>query len=362
MAQTAASILAVDDTPANLGLLFDLLDNAGFEVLVSRNGISALKRAQSARPDIILMDVMMPDMDGFETCRRLKAERSTRDIPIIFMTALSETVDKVKGFSLGAVDYITKPIEPEEVLARVNTHLTLQRLHNELTTKNAMLADREVHLRHLVEKKTRKIEHITLALVNALEHANAFNDSETGQHIQRVGAYSAFLAEQYGCNRDFVRRIRLYAPLHDVGKVGLADAILKKPGAYTTQEFSAMQEHVVLGARILDNDGLDRMAKNIALYHHEKWDGTGYVHQLQGEAIPLEARIVALADVYDALISKRVYKKAFSDEQASQIIAKESGQHFEPKLVELFFRYKRDFQKIGTEEGYDASETDPDCR
>ena len=349
MPQIAASILAVDDTPANLGLLFDLLDSAGFEVLVSRNGTSALKRARSAQPDIILLDIIMPDMDGFETCRRLKADRETQNIPVIFMTALSDTVDKVKGFSLGAVDYITKPIEPEEVLARVHTHLTLQRLQNELKTKNAMLADREVHLRHLIEDKTRKIENITIALVNALEHANALNDRETGQHIKRVGAYSAFLAEQYGCDQDFVKRISLYAPLHDVGKVGLSDAILKKPGAYTEQEFLEMQQHVVLGAKILDSDGLDRMAKNIALYHHERWDGSGYIHHLRGEDIPLEARIVALADVYDALVNKRVYKKAFSEEQAGQIIGNESGQHFEPKLVEIFFHYRRTLQGMGAE-------------
>jgi putative two-component system response regulator len=289
---------------------------------------------------------MMPEMDGFETCRRLKAEPSTQDIPVIFMTALSETPDKVKGFSLGAVDYITKPIEPEEVLARVNTHLTLQRLQNELKIKNALLADRELHLTQLVEEKTRRVEYITIALVDALENANAVHDSETGHHIKRVGAYSAFLAEQYGCERDFVKRIELYAPLHDVGKVGLPDTILKKPGPYTVREFTAMQEHVVLGAQILEKDGIDSMARNIALYHHEKWDGTGYVHCLQGEDIPLEARIAALADVYDALVSKRIYKEAFSEKQADRIISRESGRHFDPKLVEIFFHHKRTLQEM----------------
>jgi putative two-component system response regulator len=342
------TILAVDDNPANLGLLLDLLDNVGFEVLISQNGRSALKRAKNTHPDIILLDVMMPNMDGFETCRRLKADESTKDIPVIFMTALSETVDKVRGFALGAVDYITKPIEPEEVLARVNTHLTMQHLQNELKTKNALLADREVHLTKLVEEKTQKIEHITLALVNALESATLLNDDETGKHIKRIGGYSTFIAEKYGCDYDFVKRIKLYAPLHDVGKVGLPDAILKKPGKYTAEECTAMQEHVVIGAQILESEGIDVMAKNIALYHHEKWDGTGYVHHLAGENIPLEARIVAIADVYDALISKRVYKEAFSEERADRIVREESGRHFDPKIVDIFFNHKRDIQEIRT--------------
>jgi putative two-component system response regulator len=262
------------------------------------------------------------------------------------MTALSETVDKVTGFSLGAVDYITKPFQVEEVLARIRTHLTLQHLQRELQTKNAMLADREVHLTRLVEEKTQKIENITLALVQALERTNVVNDEDTGYHIRRVGEYSVYLAEQYGCNREFVKRIKLYAPLHDVGKVGLPDTILKKPGKYTEAEFVAMQEHVRIGARILENEDIDPMARNIALYHHEKWDGSGYVQHLKREAIPLEARIVSLADVYDALLSERVYKKAFSEENARQIVRKESGTHFEPALVKVFFDHITNLKEI----------------
>jgi putative two-component system response regulator len=341
MKRNLSTILAVDDNPANLGLLFEMLDTAGFEVLVAQNGENALKRAESTRPDLILLDVMMPGMDGFETCRQLKAQDTTRDIPVMFMTALAETGDKVKGFALGVVDYITKPIEPEEVLARVNTHLMIQRLQTDLKAKNAMLADREVHLTHLVEEKTKKIENITLTLVNVLEHATLLSDDETGQHIKRIGVYSAFLAEKYGCDREFVNRIKLYAPLHDVGKVGLPDALLKKAGKYTTEEFLQMQQHVILGARILESEEIDAMARNIALYHHERWNGTGYVHRMAGEKIPLEARIVALADVYDALISKRVYKEAFPEEKVDQILRAESGKHFDPKLVEVFFTYKQ---------------------
>jgi putative two-component system response regulator len=360
-----AIILIVDDKPTNLDILLHVFEHTEYDVLFASDGNACLQLAEDEHPNLILLDVMMPGMDGFETCRRLKTNEQTRQIPVIFMTALADTVNKVKGFDLGSVDYITKPIQPEEVLARVKTHLTLERLqvelqaknvelqskNAELQSKNAMLADREVHLTHLVEEKTKKNASITLALVNALENANLLNDIDTGKHIKRVSAYSTFLAEQYGCDRDFVKRINLYASLHDVGKVGLADSILKKPGKYTPDEFALMQQHVIIGARILESEEIDAMAKNIALYHHEKWDGTGYVHHLAGETIPLEARIVALADVYDALTTDRVYKAAFSEEDSERIIAEKAGTHFDPKLVEIFFTYWqaiRDIKKLLT--------------
>ncbi len=324
-------VLVVDDNPANLNILFDVFGDMDYDILFASDGESCLKLVEAEWPDLILLDVMMPGIDGFETCRRLKANEQTRDIPIIFMTALTETVDKVRGFELGAVDYITKPIEPEEVLARVKTHLTMRKMYT-------MLQSRENHLENLVEEKTQTISNITLSLVNALEHANKLNDSDTGNHIKRVGEYAALLAEKYGCGHDFVKRIRLYAPLHDVGKVGLPDRLLQKPGAYTKEEFIEMQAHVTFGASLLEGESLDPMARNIALYHHERWDGSGYVNHLAGGNIPMEARIVALADVYDALVSKRIYKSAFSEEKADQIIRQDAGKHFEPKLVDIFFQ------------------------
>ncbi|MBD3308220.1 response regulator [candidate division KSB3 bacterium] len=359
MHEKQPKILLVDDNRKNLDVLSEVLDNQ-FVLLFALDGVSGLQRAEAGQPDLILLDVMMPDLDGFETCRRLKASIHTAAIPVIFMTALSETPDKVKGFSLGAVDYITKPFQPEEVLARINTHLHIQRLQQELQVKNTtlkakneeleeknlLLADRETHLKHLVEEKTHKIENITLALVNALEHANALNDDDTGRHIKRIGVYSAFLAELAGCDQDFVKRIKLYAPLHDVGKVGLPDTLLKKNGRYSPEEFIAMQNHVVLGASLLENEGIDLMARNIACYHHEKWDGSGYAEGLVGEAIPLEARIVALVDAYDALISKRVYKEAFSENRTDRIIRQDAGKHFDPHLVEIFLAHKPDIIAI----------------
>ena len=326
-------ILVVDDNPANLNVLFDIFGGMRYDVLFASDGESCLRLVEGEYPDLILLDVMMPGIDGFETCRRLKANERTKEIPVIFMTALSETLDKVRGLELGAVDYITKPIQPEEVLARVKTHLTLRKMYR-------MLQDREVHLSTLVEEKTRLVTNVTIALVNALENANRLNDTDTGNHIKRVGEYAAFLAASYGCEPDFVKRIRLYAPLHDVGKVGLPDRILRKPGQFTKEEFVEMQQHVVFGASLLTGDGLDEMARNIALYHHERWDGSGYTERLAGEQIPLEARLVAVADVFDALVTERVYKPAFSNEQAVQMIAADAGKHFDPKIVELFLEHQ----------------------
>ena len=334
-------ILVVDDNPANLNVLFDIFGDMKYDVLFASDGESCLRLVETESPDLILLDVMMPGIDGFETCRRLKAKERTKDIPVMFMAALSETVDKVRGLEAGAVDYITKPIQPEEVLARVKTHLTLRKMYR-------MLQDREVHLSALVEEKTRMVTNVTMTLVNALESANKLNDSDTGNHIKRVGEYAAFLAEQYGCDVDFVKRIRLYAPLHDVGKVGLPDRILRKPGQFTKDEFVEMQQHVVFGASLLSGDGLDEMAQNIALYHHERWDGSGYVHKLVGEQIPLEARIVAVADVFDALVTERVYKPAFSNEKAAQIIAADAGKHFDPAIVDIFLAYQEEMFTIKT--------------
>ena len=332
-------VLVVDDNPANLNVLFDIFSDMEYDVLFASDGASCLKLVETEWPDLILLDIMMPGIDGFETCRRLKAHEKTEAIPIIFMTALADTADKIKGFEVGAVDYITKPIQPAEVLARVKTHLTLRKMYT-------MLEDREQHLRYLVEEKTRKISNITLALVNALENANKLNDTDTGNHIKRVGAYAALLAEHYECDRDFVKRIKLYAPLHDVGKVGLPDRLLQKPGKYSKEEFTEMQNHVVFGASLLDNVGIDPMAHNIALYHHERWDGSGYAGRLAGADIPLEARIVAIVDVYDALVTERVYKPPFSEEKADKIISEDAGKHFDPDLVQIFFNNKTHILEI----------------
>lgn len=222
----------------------------------------------------------------------------------------------------------------------------LNTLNEELNHKNSMLEDREYHLRELVEEKTNKIERITIALVNALDNANFLNDSDTGNHIKRVSKYTEIISETLGCSNDFIKRIKLYSSLHDVGKVGIPDIILKKDGKFTDDEFNEMKKHVQIGFNMLNNDDLDEMAKNIALYHHERWDGSGYMNGLRGEQIPLEARVVAIADVYDALISRRVYKPAFSHDEAELIIQESSGNHFDPRVVQAFLKRREDIRRI----------------
>ncbi|HPN83419.1 MAG TPA: HD domain-containing protein [Spirochaetota bacterium] len=213
----------------------------------------------------------------------------------------------------------------------------LNRVNEELAEKNSILADREAHLVKLVDEKTQKIERITIALVNALEDANLLNDADTGNHIKRVSKYSAVIARAYGCAPEYVRKIELYASLHDIGKVGIPDEILKKRGSFEDDEFERMKQHVLIGFRMLDSEDLDAMAKNIVRYHHEKWDGTGYIEGLAGETIPLEARIVALADVYDALTSRRAYKPAYCEKETEDIIRAGAGKHFDPAIVDVFF-------------------------
>jgi len=327
------TILIVDDIAENRRLLATTITkHTNYAVRLASDGDVVLKAIERDLPDLILLDIMMPGMDGYAVSKALKSNPVTKDIPIIFLTAMTDVASKVEAFELGGVDYVTKPFNEYELLARIHAHIRLKNFQD--------------HLNDLVEEKTQKIEKITFVLVNALENVNLFNDEDTGNHIKRVSEYSAFMAEKYGCAEDFVKRIRLYAPLHDVGKVSLRDAILRKPGKYTEEEFLAMQQHVVIGARLLDSEEIDPMAKNVALYHHEKWDGTGYVNRLAGEAIPLEARIVAIADVHDALVTERVYKRAFTDEEAYRIVREESGKHFDPKLAEIFLNHTETIREI----------------
>ncbi|TFG37937.1 MAG: response regulator [Desulfobacterales bacterium] len=340
-------ILIVDDIAQNRKLLAEILvQSLECQIRMAANGAAVLDMIEHDLPDLILLDIMMPGMDGFQVSRLLQDKQKAREIPIIFITAKTDVESKVEAFRNGGVDYVTKPFNKDELLARVKAQLRLKNLQDELRQKNRMLADREEHLSHLVDEKTRTIEKMSLGLVTVLENANLANDDETGNHIRRVSEYATLLADTYGADRDFVKRIRLYASLHDVGKVGIADAILKKPGKYTPEEFEEMKQHVVIGRRMLDNAEIDPMARNIAYFHHEKWDGSGYVNGLSGEAIPLEARIVALADVFDALTTVRIYKEAFPVFEAERIILAEKGRHFDPRVVDAFFKRKENFIRI----------------
>lgn len=349
------TLLLVDDNPNNLNVLSDLLEKKGYEILVALNGEAALERAAFTRPHLILLDIMMPGLDGFETCERLKKDPGLADIPVIFMTALGDTKSKVKGFSTGAVDYITKPIEPDEVLARVETHLTIQKLQRELREKNAMLSDRAVHLEAEVRKRTEQLQEAfesiktaSLDTIFRLSMAAEYKDEDTGEHTKRIGHFSAAIAEKLGHDPHFVETVLYAAPLHDIGKIGIPDRILLKPGKLDDDEWKIMRSHAEIGSLILADSEVDymQMAYTAAKTHHEKWDGSGYPQGLRGEDIPLIGRIVAVVDVFDALMSKRPYKRAFSLEESLNIIKEGRGHHFDPQIVDLFLDNIDDILRI----------------
>jgi len=346
---TRPVVLVVDDLPDNLTVLGDLLQ-AHYRVRVANSGLAALRLAASApRPDLILLDVMMPGMDGLEVLRRLQADPQTFDIPVLFVTAMDDTADEAQGLALGALDYITKPLRPPVVLARVKTQLELKRARDLLSDRNASL-EAEV-ARRMAENQ--RIQHIS---IHALARLAETRDPETGNHLLRTQGYMRLLATQLALHprhardldADTIDRFAKSAPLHDIGKVGIPDHVLLKPGKLTPEEWQLMKTHALLGAQAIERAEQDLMdeggppidflacAKQIARHHHERWDGSGYPDGLAGEAIPLAARLMALADVFDALISRRVYKPPFAFEVARDMILAEAGRHFDPDVAAAF--------------------------
>jgi len=331
---TKQTVLVVDDTPENIQILNGVL-RPYYKVKAAPNGEKALKIVQSTtQPDIILLDIMMPDIDGYEVCRRLKANPATQKIPIIFVTAMSEAEDEKKGLDLGAVDYITKPINPAIVLARVRTHLALYDQTRELEKK--------------VQERTAELQSTRLEIIRRLGRAAEYKDNETGLHVIRMGHYSRIIATHINANEEWVECLFNAAPMHDIGKIGIPDANLLNPNKLSDEEWEMMRKHPEFGAEIIgDNDSeLLKMAKEIALNHHEKWDGSGYPQGLKGEKIPLTARIIAIADVFDALTTKRPYKEAWPVEHAISFIDEKSGSHFDPELVIAFHKALPEILKI----------------
>ncbi|MBX9714923.1 MAG: two-component system response regulator [Pseudomonadaceae bacterium] len=304
-------LLLVDDEPTNLQVLRQILQD-DYRLFFAKDGDKALEMAARERPDLILLDVMMPGMTGYEVCTRLKQDEMTVSTPVIFVTALADVDDEARGFEVGAVDYITKPVSSPIVRARVRTHLSLVRV-DEL-------------------KQTR------LQIVQRLGLAAEYKDNETGLHVIRMSHYSRILALAAGFSELAADDLLNAAPMHDVGKIGIPDAILQKNGKLDEAEWVVMRSHAQIGAEIIGEhpSGLLQMARSIALTHHEKWDGSGYPNGLKGEEIPIAGRIVAIADVFDALTSVRPYKPAWSLEDTLALIQRESGKHFDPHLVELF--------------------------
>ena len=326
------SILVVDDEPANIDILLGIL-TPYYDVKVASSGSVALKIAKQFTPDLILLDIMMPGMDGFEVCKRLKSDETLSRTPIIFITALTQGQDEEKGFKLGAVDYITKPVSPSITLARVKTHISLA---NQMRVTENMVVER-----------TEELSKSQQSAISMLAAAGHYNDTDTGHHIWRMAAYSQCLALAHGWSVTNASLLAQAAPMHDTGKIGIADAILKAPRRLTLSEMEIMRSHAEIGHRILSQSDtpLFNLAAEIALCHHEKWDGSGYPKGLKGRAIPESARIVAIADVFDALTMKRPYKKAWEDDDAFAHIEEGSGAHFDPDLVDRFLSIKDDILK-----------------
>jgi putative two-component system response regulator len=353
-------VLVIDDTPDNLSLMSGLLSDS-YVVKVANNGMRGLRIATEApAPDLILLDIMMPDMDGYAVCTQLKAGATTRDIPIIFLTALSDVADEQHGLDLGAVDYLTKPISPPIVLARIKNHLALKAHADFLRDQNAFL-EREVN------KRTAEVMAIQDVTILAMASLAETRDSDTGNHIRRTQHYVAALAQHLKAHPRFaaylsetnIQTLFKLAPLHDIGKVGIPDRILLKPGRLTDDEFEIMKTHTTLGCEAITHAeqslgvevGFLRCAKEIALSHQEKWNGSGYPQGLAGDAIPVSARLMAVADVYDALISRRVYKAPMSHAQAVEIIGAGRGQHFDPDIADAFLNIQDEFRDIALRYG-----------
>ncbi len=348
------TVMVVDDNPDNLELLEDILYSRGYGVAAFLDGEMALNAASRNPPDVILLDIMMPGMDGFQICRKMKTLKQLKDVPVIFISALEDTSNKLKAFTRGGVDYITKPIQEEEVLARINTHLKLSKMQLELKNKNE-------HLEELVQEQVKEISDSQIATLVAISSLAESRDDDTGQHIERTRIYCRKLAcklQEFSevsatIDNTFINNIYQAAPLHDIGKTGIPDSILLKPGKLTPEEFDQMKSHVLIGSTSLERvrakypgNAFINMGIELTRHHHEKWDGSGYPDGLAGKEIPLCARIMALADVYDALRSKRPYKKAFSHKTSAEIIIQDSGKHFDPVVVKAFEALESEFERI----------------
>ncbi|MCJ1888374.1 two-component system response regulator [Pseudomonas sp. LA21] len=370
-AQDAApppTILIVDDTPQNIAFMAGLLKER-YRTRIATNGERALQAAAMLPlPDLILLDIMMPDMDGYEVCRRLKADPALQRIPVIFLTARTDAEAEQMGLDCGAVDYLTKPISPPIALARVRNHLALKAAADQLRDQN-------LHLEAEVAQRTRQIQKTQDVTIMAMASLAEARDNETGNHIRRTQHYVKLLAQALQTHPRFsdflsdevTELLFKSAPLHDIGKVGVPDAILLKPGKLTPDEFEIMKTHTTLGRdaivkaeQLMDEPSTFlHLAREIAYSHQEKWDGSGYPQGLAGEAIPVSARLMALADVYDALISRRVYKPPFPHEEAVRIVQQGSGTHFDPDIVAAFLDIHEAFHQVAKRFADDHDEGQP---
>ncbi|MFU8769082.1 MAG: HD domain-containing phosphohydrolase [Desulfotignum sp.] len=341
-------ILVVDDEDRNLRLMEAMLLPAGYHILTVGDGGQALDVVSKERVDVILLDVMMPKMDGYEVVSRLKSDDETKIIPIVMVTALHATEDRIKAIEAGADDFLTKPVDKTEVRARVASLVKVK-------AYNDYMRDHQRELESAVAKRTRdlkkafeRIKSVSLEAIYRLTRAAEYKDEDTGSHIQRMSNYAAAIARHMGLGKRVTESVLYATPMHDIGKIGIPDRILSKPGKLDPDEWEVMKQHTVMGARILEGSrtGIIRLGEIVALTHHEKWDGSGYPRGLKGRQIPLAGRIVAIVDVFDALTSKRPYKEAFPLEKSYEIIRQGRGKHFDPNVVDVFFSAQTDILKI----------------
>lgn len=351
-----ATILVVDDTPSNITLLNSLLRET-YRVKLANSGAKALQLASVEAPDLILLDIMMPEMDGFEVCRQLQAMPATKHVPVIFLTAKTQPEDEEMGLSLGAVDFIHKPISPPLVAARIKAHLQVKAWRDHLQ-------DHNVRLQREVELRLTEINHLQDAAINVMASLAEFRDDCSGKHSRRTQEYMQILARQMAREPAYaevltagqILLISKSAPLHDVGKIAVPDHILLKPGQLSGEEFALMQTHAQRGYDILCRAGEHmgehghylQIAKQIAHSHHEKWDGSGYPFGLRGDEIPLPAQMMALVDVFDALTTRRPYKKAWPIADACNFISTQRGSHFAPAVVDAFLQVQPEFARVAS--------------
>ena len=356
-------IMVVDDEILNRKLIEAMLKPQGYQVILAVDGEDCLSKVEIDPPDLILMDIMMPNLNGFEVVTKLKAKEKLALIPIVMVTALQDVGDRVKALEVGADDFLTKPVDRMELRARVRSLLKVKAYNDHMVNYRQELerevAKQTLELKSASEKIAEahsKLRDASLETIFRLARAAEYKDEDTGNHIISMSRISAFLAERVGCNSTVVERILYASPMHDIGKIGIPDRILTKNGPLNDEEWAIMRMHTVFGGQILENSdiGFLRLGEVIALTHHEKWDGSGYPRGLKGKEIPLAGRIVAVADVFDALMSKRPYKPPLTIEQTVEIVKAGSGSHFDPEVVRVFLESLPEIIKL-----YNTAQAEP---
>ncbi|NUM54728.1 MAG: two-component system response regulator [Candidatus Hydrogenedentes bacterium] len=364
--QSQPTILVVDDMPENLELYRRLLTPRGYSVLSANGGVEAFAIVAATPPDVILLDLLMPGMDGFEVCERLKRNLATRHIPVIMVTGVADHDANIRALESGVDDFITRPLDPVLLEARIRSSVKSKAMQDQILRYQKRLEDDKQILEARVHERTAEVERTQQATVFGLARLAESRDPETGEHLERMRRYVREIAVEMATwakydrviDSGFVETLYYSSPLHDIGKVGIPDAILLKPGKLSPEEFDIMKTHALIGGDTLKDadeeaggNSFLAMGRDIAYYHHEKWDGSGYPHGMLGPDIPLPARIVALGDAYDAMTTKRPYKEPFSHEKTRQIILDAAGQHFDPEVVEAFLKREQRFIRIQKELG-----------